>query len=268
MRVFSPLVESLRRASPALVLVALLAALAPGLAGAQSLPGEVDEPALAPVQGQCVVLLHGLGRSHRSMGRIESALRGAGFATANIDYPSQSQSIEVSALQAVPQGLADCRAAGAHTIHFTTHSMGGLVLRYYLSGHEIPELGRAVMLGPPNQGSEVADALAGTTIYDRVNGPAGGQLVTGPEGMPARLGPVEFALGIIAGNEQTAIDSVMATRIAGENDGKVGVERAKVQGMDDFVVLPVNHTFMVANDVVIGQTLHFLRYGRFLHEVP
>lgn len=268
MRVSSPLVESLRRASPALVLVALLAALAPGLAGAQSLPGEVDEPALAPVQGQCVVLLHGLGRSHRSMGRIESALRGAGFATANIDYPSQSQSIEVSALQAVPQGLADCRAAGAHTIHFTTHSMGGLVLRYYLSGHEIPELGRAVMLGPPNQGSEVADALAGTTIYDRVNGPAGGQLVTGPEGMPARLGPVDFPLGIIAGTEQTAIDSVMATRIDGANDGKVGVERAKVQGMADFLVLPVNHTFMVNNDVVIGQTLHFLRHGLFLHEVP
>ena len=105
MRVSSPLVESLRRASPALVLAALLASLAPGLAGAQSLPGEVDEPVLAPVEGQCVVLLHGLGRSHRSMGRIESALRGAGFATANIDYPSQSQSIEVSALQAVPQGL-------------------------------------------------------------------------------------------------------------------------------------------------------------------
>ena len=79
MRVSSPLVESLRRASPALVLAALLASLAPGLAGAQSLPGEVDEPALAPVQGQCVVLLHGLGRSHRSMGRIESALRGAGL---------------------------------------------------------------------------------------------------------------------------------------------------------------------------------------------
>ena len=268
MRVSSPLVESLRRASPALVLAALLASLAPGLAGAQSLPGEVDEPVLAPVEGQCVVLLHGLGRSHRSMGRIESALRGAGFATANIDYPSQSQSIEVSALQAVPQGLADCRAAGAHTIHFTTHSMGGLVLRYYLSGHEIPELGRAVMLGPPNQGSEVADALAGTTIYDRVNGPAGGQLVTGPEGMPARLGPVDFPLGVIAGTEQTAIDSVMATRIDGANDGKVGVERAKVQGMADFLVLPVNHTFMVNNDVVIGQTLHFLRHGLFLHEVP
>ncbi len=248
-------------------LAALLPWLAVGMAGAQSLEAELDEPQHGPVDGQCVVLLHGLGRTHRSMGRIESALREAGFATANIDYPSQSQSIEASALQAVPEGLRECRAAGAHTVHFVTHSMGGLVLRYYLSGHKVPELGRVVMLGPPNQGSEVADALAGTALYDRINGPAGGQLVTGPEGMPARLGPVGFALGVIAGNEQTAIDSVMATRIHGANDGKVAVARAKVEGMHDFLVLPVNHTFMVINDVVIGQTLHFLRHGAFVHEV-
>lgn len=247
-------------------LAVLLPWLAVDAAGAQSLEPELDEPRHESVEGQCVVLLHGLGRTHRSMGRIESALREAGFATANIDYPSQSQTIEDSALQAVPEGLRECREAGAHTIHFVTHSMGGLLLRYYLSGHEVPELGRTVMLGPPNQGSEIADALAGTAIYDRINGPAGGQLVTGREGMPARLGPVDFALGIIAGNEQTAIDSVMASRIRGDNDGKVSVDSAKVQGMHDFLVLPVNHTFMVINDVVIGQTLQFLRHGAFLRE--
>lgn len=261
---------SVHRPSRHLLLGVLLALplgwMAPAVAQAQSRV-EQDPPQIASVEGQCVVLLHGLGRTYRSLGRIESALRDAGFATANIDYPSQSQTIEASARYAVPQGLGECRAAGAGTIHFVTHSMGGLLLRYYLSTHEVPELGRVVMLAPPNQGSEVADALAGTAIYDRINGPAGGQLVTGPGGMPARLGPVDFALGIITGNEQTAIDSVMATRIPGENDGKVAVERAKVAGMHDFLVLPVNHTFMVLNDVVIGQTLHFLRHGEFVHEI-
>ena len=257
-----------RRAWPRLALALLLAWLAPVVAPAQSLVADIDQPQPASVQGQCEVLLHGLGRSHRSLGWIESTLRGAGFATANIDYPSQSQTIEASALQAVPEGLRECRDAGAHTIHFVTHSMGGLLLRYYLSIHEVPELGRVVMLGPPNQGSEVADALAGTVLYDRVNGPAGGQLVTGPQGMPARLGPVDFPLGIIAGNERTAIDSVMASRIPGDNDGKVAVARAGVEGMSDFMVLPVNHTFMVINDAVIGQVLHFLRHGAFLHETP
>ncbi|KAF1691869.1 alpha/beta hydrolase [Pseudoxanthomonas koreensis] len=201
------------------------------------------------------------------MARIESALRDAGYATANIDYPSQSQTIEASARFAVPQGLRQCRQAGAHTTHFVTHSMGGMLLRYYLSGQPIEGLGRVVMLGPPNQGSEVADALAGTPLYDRINGPAGAQLVTGPDGIAARLGLAAFPLGIITGNEQTAIDSVLATRIPGENDGKVAVERAKLEGMHDFLVLPVNHTFMVMDEVVIAQALHFLRHGRFLHEI-
>ena len=227
------------------------------------------EPVTAPANqsSACVVLLHGLGRTHRSMHSIEHALRDAGYATVSVDYPSQSKPIEALALQAVPEGLAHCRKAGAKTVHFVTHSMGGLVLRYYLSTHRVPELGRTVMLSPPNQGSEIADTLVGTAMYDRVNGPAGGQLVTGPDGIAARLGPVDFPVGIITGNEQTVFDSVLATQIPGANDGKVSVERAKVEGMSDFLVLPVTHTFIVNNDVVIGQVLHFLEHGRFLHEV-
>lgn len=255
---------------PALAICLLLATAFSG--AAEPWTEEAGDPvAPAAVEGECVVLLHGLGRTHRSMSRIESALREAGFSTANIDYPSQSATIEVLAKAAIPGGVNECQRRGASTIHFVTHSMGGLLLRYYLSASSVENLGRVVMLGPPNQGSEVADALAGNAIYARINGPAGAQLVTGPAGLPARLGPVDFPLGIITGNEQTAIDSVMASRIPGENDGKVAVERAKVEGMSDFLVLPVTHTFMVMNDVVIGQTLQFLRQGHFLHqaqEVP
>lgn len=240
-----------------------------GAWSAQAVAQEAGEPATPAVaDGECVVLLHGLGRTHRSMDRIAAVLRGAGYATANVDYPSQRKPIEALATIAVPEGLRDCRAGGARTIHFVTHSMGGLVLRYYLWTHEVEDLGRVVMLGPPNQGSEVADAMAGTPLYDRVNGPAGAQLVTGPDGIAARLGPVDFTLGVITGNERTAIDGLLATHIPGENDGKVSVERAKVEGMSDFLILPVTHTFMMFNEVVIGQTLHFLGSGHFLHEEP
>ena len=250
--------------------VAVYRALLLAFASLFATPGlHAAAPVVAPAShaNACVVLLHGLGRTYRSMFSIEHALRDAGYATISVDYPSQSKPIEALALQAVPEGVAYCRKQGATTIHFVTHSMGGLVLRYYLSKHRVQELGRTVMLSPPNQGSEVADALVGTGVYDRVNGPAGGQLVTGPEGIPARLGPVDFPLGIITGNEQTVFDSVLATQIPGANDGKVSVERAKVEGMSDFLVLPVTHTFIVNNDVVIGQVLHFLEHGRFLHEV-
>lgn len=248
--------------------VAVSRVLLLAVASLSTAPGlRATQPPVVPASqaNTCVVLLHGLGRTYRSMFSIEQALRDAGYATISVDYPSQSKPIETLALQAVPEGVAHCRKQGATTIHFVTHSMGGLVLRYYLSAQRVPELGRVVMLSPPNQGSEVADALVGTAVYDRVNGPAGGQLVTGPDGIAARLGPVEFPLGIITGNEQTVFDSVLATQIPGANDGKVSVERAKVEGMSDFLVLPVTHTFIVNNDEVIGQTLYFLANGGFRH---
>ncbi|WP_144900152.1 esterase/lipase family protein [Luteimonas cucumeris] len=226
----------------------------------------------APLPGEpgagnaCVVLLHGLGRTYRSMDMIASALRDAGYEAISVDYPSRSKPIEALAVTAVPQGLQYCRNRHADRIHFVTHSMGGLVLRYYLASHPVPELGKVVMLSPPNQGSEVADALVGTVVYDRINGPAGGQLGTGPDGIAARLGRIDYTLGIITGNEQTAVDSWLARQIPGQNDGKVSVARAKVEGMTDFLVLPVTHTFIVMDDKVIAQTLHFLRHGRFRRE--
>lgn len=246
---------------------AVLVLLGWSVATTASAQGAAEPAARAASAQECVVLLHGLGRTYRSMDRIEDALRAYGYSTVSVNYPSRSRPIEELAAMAVPEGLHYCRLKGASRISFVTHSMGGIVLRYYLSRNKVPELGKVVMLSPPNQGSEVADALAGTAIYDRVNGPAGGQLVTGPEGIAAQLGPVDFTLGVITGNEHTAVDALLATQIPGENDGKVSVERAKVEGMRDFLVLPVTHTFIVTNEVVIGQTLHFLRHGAFLHEM-
>ncbi len=248
------------RALPSLMLAVLWLSASQSPAVAQT--GSADRGASSAGQA-CVVLLHGLGRTNRSMDSIARAARAEGYRVANIHYPSRSRPIEELAAQAVPEGLRQCRRAGATPINFITHSMGGLVLRYYLSEHEVPELGRAVMLAPPNQGSEIADLMQGNPLYDRVNGPAGGQLVTGPDGMPARLGPVDFPLGVITGNERTPFDGWFATQIPGENDGKVSVESAQVEGMTDFLILPVNHTFIVNDDEAIRQTFHFLRHERF-----
>ena len=141
--------------------------------------------------------------------------------------------------------------------------MGGILVRYYLSRHRPENLGRVVMLGPPNQGSEAADYLGDTALYAWFNGPAGQQLVTGPGGLPEQLGPADFPLGIIAGNQHSFFDAWLADVIPGADDGKVSVERAKVEGMTDFLVLPYSRPFIMKADEVIDQTLHFLRVGRF-----
>ena len=212
---------------------------------------------------QCVILLHGLGRTYGSMEKMARALETAGFATANMDYPSREYPIEKLALDVIPQGLRRCDTLGACRIHFVTHSLGGILVRYYLSQKRIQRLGRVVMLSPPNQGSEAADALLDMAFYQWFNGPAGQQLGTGPGSLVIQLGPVRYPVGVITGNTHALFDAWLADLIPGPDDGKVSVERAKVEGMADFLSLPYAHPFIMEESEVIDQTIHFLRQGRF-----
>ncbi|MEM9403515.1 MAG: alpha/beta hydrolase [Pseudomonadota bacterium] len=221
-----------------------------------------SEPPAAATE--CVVFLHGLARTAQSMDKIEAAFAEQDYLTANIDYPSREFPIEVLAPEAVGRGLSDCRAGGATRIHFVTHSLGGILVRYYLDGNVIEELGRVVMLAPPNQGSEVVDDYRNAPGYDQLNGPAGSQLGTGEDSIPAKLGPVEFPLGVIAGTR--SINLILSQSLPNPDDGKVSVSSTQVEGMTDFLVVDVSHPFIMRSDEVIEQTQHFLRHGAFDHQ--
>ena len=211
----------------------------------------------------CVILLHGLGRTSDSMEDMAAALEAAGFNALNLDYPSREHPIENLAREAIERGLHQCRNQGGKKIHFVTHSMRGILVRYYLSRHVIQELGRVVMLSPPNQGSEAVDVLKDDPFYQWILGTAGQQLGTDPEALVFRFGPVTYPVGIITGNKSTWFDTWLSDDIPGDDDGKVSVERAKVEGMSDFLVLPHGHTFIMNNQEVIEQTIYFLQHGRF-----
>jgi len=220
----------------------------------------------ASEQCQCVILLHGLGRTSKSMHEMDQALEAAGYTTANLDYPSRDFPVEKLALDVIPEGLERCHTRGARRIHFVTHSLGGILVRYYLSQRRIEGLGRVVMLSPPNQGSEAADALQDMAFYQWFNGPAGQQLGTGPGSFVIQLGPVHYPVGVITGNTHALFDTWLADLIPGPDDGKVSVERAKVEGMTDFLSLPYAHPFIMEEPEVIDQTIHFLLQGRFKHQ--
>ena len=213
---------------------------------------------------ECVVLLHGLGRLSNSMSELETKLAPAGYSVANIKYPSRSHPIDELAVDAIGRGLTQCRSKGSGEIHFITHSLGGILLRYYLSQNTISELGRVVMLGPPNQGSEIVDGLLPLPGFGFIGGPAGVALGTGEGSIIDSLGPVEFDLGVIAGS--TNINPLEFLFIAGPSDSIVSIESTKVRGMNAHMVLPVTHTFMMRNNEVIEQAIHYLKTGSFISE--
>ena len=218
-----------------------------------------------PLENECVILLHGLGRTNSSLLKMAETLSKQGFVIANIDYPSRKKIIEQLAYEAVPKGVDICQKANASKIHFVTHSMGGIVLRYYLEFERIDNLGRVVMLSPPNQGSFLVDEISEWDLYKWFNGPAGQQLGTGIDSVPLSLGPVYFPTGIITGNEHSFFDAWAAEIIPGKDDGKVSIGSAKVEGMSDFLVLPYAHSFIMNKNEVMEQTVFFLLNGRFNH---
>ena len=210
----------------------------------------------------CVVLLHGLARTSTSLNKMQDALEEDGYRTANIDYPSREHEIAELASMAVEEGLSSCRAGEkVEKIHFVTHSLGGILVRQYLSSESIDELGRVVMLGPPNQGSNAVDDLAGLPGFDWINGPAGLQLGKGEGSVPLALGPVDFELGVIAGNR--SIDPITSAVLEDPDDGRVSIEDTKVEGMNDFIVVEHSHAFMMRMRRPIELTKTFLKTGSF-----
>ncbi len=211
------------------------------------------------MQQEIVILLHGLARSARSMRVMKLTLERAGFGVINCDYPSTQHSIEFLANEAIGSALSDCPDTAK--IHFVTHSMGGILLRQYLSERRIENLGRVVMLAPPNKGSEVVDRLSGLPGYVWFNGPAGKELGTGKNSVPNSLKGCDFELGVIAGSR--SINIFLSMMLPKPDDGKVSVENTKLDGMADHRVMPVAHPFIMKNKGVIHQTIHFLKQGMF-----
>ena len=213
---------------------------------------------------ECVVLIHGLGRTSQSMKRLEWGLTQRGYEVINVSYPSRRFAIDLLVEDYLHPAIGT-KAANPHCkLHFVTHSMGGILLRHYLATHPIQNLGRSVMLAPPNRGSEVVDRLKTGALGQWILGPAGCELDTSAYGLPNRLGAVGFDVGIIAGNRSW--NPWFSCLLSGPDDGKVSVASARVEGMRAFLVVPNSHTWMPWRSKTVSHVLSYLQTGRFISE--
>lgn len=237
------------------LLVSLLLAVAPAsVSAAERQTGGPQE---------CVILLHGFGRTALSMKWIEWELEDHGYTVINPSYPSLSHGIEKLAEDTVGSAIDDCRDAAAGRINFVTHSLGGILVRAYLGANQVSALGRVVMLGPPNQGSDLAQWVASIGMIEELRPPAIDELSKDLDSIPRRLGPVQFDLGVIAGNLNLRPFTPGAPEEP--SDGTVAISETLVDGMNDFIELPVTHTFMVWDGEVMRQIIAYLETGRFEH---
>lgn len=217
---------------------------------------------IAESQGktETVVLLHGLGRTAKSMVYMEERLKAAGYTVYNYNYESRKNEIS-SLVEDLQQYTDACCLQPGTKLNFVTHSLGGILVRALIAEKRPPNLGRVVMLSPPNKGSEVVDFIKDYSLLKKIFGPASMQLGTDPESIPNTLGPADFELGIISGDR--TIDPISSWIIPGRDDGKVAVERTKLEGMTDFLIMHVSHAYIMQDPEVVAEVIYFLQQGRF-----
>ena len=226
---------------------------------AEALGRAKSDQGLRPESRHLVIMLHGLGRTPTIFRRMEKALEEAGYEAVAISYPSLSK--DVGDHMAHLERLLD-RLEEVERVSFVTHSLGALVLRETLARDGAwryrLDLGRAVMLAPPNQGSDLARALNAVGPFHFFGGPSAGQL---GQGAVFAAPPPLLEFGVIAGG--TADSRGFNPLLSANNDGIVTVAETRLGGAGDFLVVPVIHTVIASAPETIAATLSFLAKGRF-----
>lgn len=213
------------------------------------------------VMPSSLVLVHGLGRTARSMAPVARAAERRGYRVLNLAYASRTARVAELA-EHVAHAIGEF-APEVPALHFVTHSLGGILIRAAVSAGILPleRVQRVVMLAPPNRGSEAADFVIRFPLIARPIGPALAELGVGDASYPLRLPPLSFECGVIAGTR--SVNPILSRTIPGADDGKVAVARASVEGMRDFLAVPHSHPFIMRPRLVHEQIFHFLEYGSF-----
>ena len=210
---------------------------------------------------QLIVLLHGIANPALVMTPIELFLKSEGYETLNIEYPSQSESI-TRLSKYIHKALTKKASKKYDRIHFVCFSLGGLVLRAYLTRTKPSNLGSVVMLGTPNQGTQAADKLKDTWYYKLFFGTAGQELTTDHFSTHENI---DYTLGIIAGNDNSLspVNILTDNCLPEPNDGAVSVDGTKIEGMQDHITLNLNHPSLITNKESMQQILNFIEKGKF-----
>ena len=238
---------------------------------------QIRSAAIPPNRAKVVILLHGLLGSTERMNTLEHELSASNeFQVINIAYSSTQKTVAENA-KAFNQVIENL-GSEVKEIHFVAHSLGNIVIRRYIhdrtqnkSNHadlnSIRKLKRVVMLGPPNQGSRLANIFKDNLLF-RAGAGVGGQELSNhwarlepTLALPTSAPGCEF--GIISGVQNPAggFDNLL---LDGKDDWTVSVAETRLAGATDTYEVAAFHGHMVHHPDVIKATERFLKFGYFV----
>lgn len=229
-----------------------------------SLGAICEKEKLEPLSGEVTLLIHGILRHSRSLGKVQTALEKAGLQPEPFDYPSTKAPLD-SAVDYLASTLENL-GPEVTRINIVVHSMGGLLVRTYLKQYgekADPRIHRLVMMGTPNHGAQMATILRDLGAFKMIFGPAGQQLVDAEDGFISELPTPPFEFAVIAGSRGNS--KGWNPLIPGDDDGTVTVESTRLPGAKDFRTFVTSHALMLFRRDVADAAVRFIQTGS-LHE--
>lgn len=199
---------------------------------------------------ETVILIHGLMRTSLSMVPLKFYLEKQGYHVEYFKYHSPIYTLHEHAghLQTFVQQIMAKNPDT--TVHFVTHSMGGIIAREAVSNlnnAQFHHLGYIVMMAPPNQGSYLAKLS--TKAFPAIK---------------YFIKPLpELSSEKSAYVHQVAIPAIKMGIIAGRYDAKVPPASAVLQNQNEFAIVNSTHTFIMMNPDSMHLIARFLQQGTF-----
>lgn len=198
-----------------------------------------------------VVLIHGMGRTPRSMARLGRRLNEAGHSTSAFGY-----GVRTSPIDQLSQRFSRELSAIRQPYAVVGHSLGNIL--YRLAEPDLDRLPQQVaMLAPPNNAAAVARLVSSLPLAGNVF-----RLLTGDAGR--RLTDPAFFLSIPKPRAETIVfagDAGPRLKLPFDhqpNDGIVAVEETRLAGIEHEVV-PAIHTFIMNHPRVVRRITDRLR---------
>lgn len=205
-------------------------------------------------QRESVVLIHGLWMRGLEMIPLQRRLEAAGYFVTRFHYKTASSDLlhNVNSLRRFLGGVPD------ETIHFVCHSMGGLLIRLFFDRY--PEFieqhpGRVVTLGSPHRGSFTARRLARLPFWHWMFGKAFSTL-------NGEVPPWSGVHSLASFSGDLSIGAGWFVRdIPSPNDGTVGVEETRLDGMSEHRIYRASHMGLLFSPSVARDVIAFLQDG-------
>lgn len=197
-----------------------------------------------------VFLVHGMGRTHRSLALLGARLERGGLSTSRFGYDVRAHTLDEIRERFVAH--VRTRAAGA-PYGIVGHSLGNVIAR--LASPRLPAgLTGIVMLAPPNRPPRLATLLADRPIF-RALAQDAGQRLADPAFYDTLPVPAVPTL-IFAGTAGPRARWLPLGHLP--SDGVVAVDETPLAGAEHRTV-PALHTFIMNDARVAAEALAFLR---------